>query len=61
MCKSWWGSNKPKKREFNVRKDVRRVNMIVDEFVPDNTYMGNVYFDNVSMGHVEWFGQHRNH
>jgi len=29
--------------------------------VPDNTYMGNVYFDNVSMGHVEWFGQHRNH
>ena len=47
--------NKPERKEFNVKRVVRRVNTNVDEFVIDNIDMSNVDFKDVSMGHGECF------
>ena len=47
--------NRSERKEFNVKRVVRRVNTNVDEFVIDNTDMSNVDFKNVSMGHGECF------
>ncbi|KAL9375047.1 hypothetical protein Peur_031926 [Populus x canadensis] len=47
--------NRPKRKEFNVKRVIRRVNTNVDEFVIDNTDMSNVDFKDVSMGHGECF------
>jgi hypothetical protein len=48
---------RPKQREFNVKRVVRRVNTNMDEFITDNTNMHNVDFEDVSVGHGECYGQ----
>jgi hypothetical protein len=48
--------NRLDKKEFNIRKVVRRVNIDMDEFVAYNTDMGNIDFDNVFVGNGEQFG-----
>jgi hypothetical protein len=48
--------NKPERKEFNVKRVVRRVNTNVDEFVADNTDIRDVYFENVSVRNGEHFG-----
>jgi len=48
--------NRFDKKEFNIRKVVRRVNIDMDEFVAYNTDMGNIDFDNVFVGNGEQFG-----
>lgn len=47
--------NRLEKREFNVRRVVRRFNIDLDEFVTDNTEIDNVNFDNVYVGHRKQF------
>jgi len=48
--------NRLDKKEFNVRRVVRRVNTDIDEFVACNTDIGNIDFDNVFVGNGERFG-----
>jgi len=48
--------NRLDKKEFNIRKVVRRVNIDMDEFVAYNTDMDNIDFDNVFVGNGEQFG-----
>jgi hypothetical protein len=50
------GLTRPERREFNVRRVVKRVNTNVDEFVVDNMDMSDVDFKYMSMGHREHFG-----
>jgi len=51
---------RPLRREFNVKRVVRQVNIDVDEFVVDNTDMSDVDFKDVSVGHWRCFGQQWN-
>jgi hypothetical protein len=44
------------RRKFNVTRAVRWVNNNMDEFVADNTYMNDVDFEDVSVGHEKHFG-----
>jgi hypothetical protein len=53
--------NRPKRRKFNVRRAVKRVNTDLDEFVDDNIDMSDADFDNMFMGNGEQFGQLHNH
>jgi hypothetical protein len=48
--------NRPKRREFNVNRAIKRVNTDVDKFVYDNADMSDVDFKDVSMGYRECFG-----
>ena len=51
---------RPQRREFNVRRVVRQVNIDVDEFVADNTDMSDVAFKDMSVGDQRCFGQQWN-
>jgi hypothetical protein len=52
---------RPKKREFNVRRAIRQVNTIVDEFMANIADIGDVDFKVVSGGHEECFGLKQNY
>jgi len=46
--------NRPKQREFIVRRALRQVNTNVNEFVTDND-TSSVDFENIFVGHEEHF------
>jgi hypothetical protein len=48
--------NRPKRREFIVRRALSQVNTDVDEFVADND-TSSVDFENIFVGHGEHFAR----
>jgi len=45
------------RREFNARRDVRRVDTNMDEFMVNSVNISDVDFEDVFVGHWEPFGQ----